>query len=339
MDWPNYIVRRIRIFENRRVGSLTASELKGLSPWLVNVQKNWHRADEELRAHFVAIQQAIEQASRVERVGEEQQSLATPQKHENEELERKLQEEVQSDWRNLLIGCIEGLNGKTVGALNLSELEWIDKTWMPKIRMRWREAGTEGKRTYFAMHAAIQSLRPNLQIPPGQARAPQREPEPSASPQQQEFVIPDPPRQSSATEISAGQPPPAPIGTPKSPVSDVRGKHDSSAKEEHPLGQQLSRQTEQPEQVPLPQKEEEPESYQRTPLNEIIGKYGIKSVHWAAELLPTASDEEFTMICADVESSWRCAAAGHCRATGSVGRLPDSCEALSRRSITRYRLS
>jgi hypothetical protein len=67
-------------------------------------------------------------------------------------------------------------------------------------------------------------------------------------------------------------------------------------------------QTEEPEQVSSPGKEEktrepvsgESDDYQRVPLEEIIGHYGIAGVHPAAELLPMMSDEEFQIMCVDV---------------------------------------
>jgi len=41
--------------------------------------------------------------------------------------------------------------------------------------------------------------------------------------------------------------------------------------------------------------------YKRTPVEKIVGKYGLAGVHEAAKLLPLASDAEFQAMCADVQ--------------------------------------
>lgn len=43
--------------------------------------------------------------------------------------------------------------------------------------------------------------------------------------------------------------------------------------------------------------------YTRTPLAKIIGHYGIKGIHPAAELLPMATEQEFQIICVDVKTN------------------------------------
>jgi hypothetical protein len=112
--------------------------------------------------------------------------------------------------------------------------------------------------------------------------------------------------QSKTAEISVEQIPPAPIGTPKSSVSDVRqSDHDSSAVDD-PRRQEATasiaeEQAKDPEELSEPVSGEA-ESYQRIPLEQIIGHYGIAGVHPAAELVPMSSDEEFQAACRDVKA-------------------------------------
>jgi hypothetical protein len=43
--------------------------------------------------------------------------------------------------------------------------------------------------------------------------------------------------------------------------------------------------------------------YERTPLSEIMHKYGISGVHPYLEIIPEAADETFQRVCADVDKN------------------------------------
>jgi RecT family len=62
-DWRTFPITRIRIFEGRTVGSLSANELRGLTPWLERVSGRWGSVDNDVKSHYRAITQRLEHDS------------------------------------------------------------------------------------------------------------------------------------------------------------------------------------------------------------------------------------------------------------------------------------
>src|SRR5215469_3589976 len=74
---------------------------------------------------------------------------------DEEEIERQILQEVKAHWRDFVISRVVELNGQSVGELPLVALEWVDKSWMPKIRRRWFSVELEIKRHYIALECAL----------------------------------------------------------------------------------------------------------------------------------------------------------------------------------------
>jgi hypothetical protein len=181
----------------------------------------------------------------------------------------------------------------------------------------WARVDNEIKRHFVALGQRMIELGmsqswPSREIPGEALRVTEtqeqgQEPEPSASPRHG-LNLPTPVvgLQSETREIALASLPPAPIGTPKSSDSNVRGgRYDSPAQQDPrrqeaaaPIAEERPKQTEDLSE-PV---SGEAESYQRAPLEEIIGHYGIAGVHPAADLVPMSTDEEFQAGCRDVKA-------------------------------------
>src|SRR5262245_6819506 len=122
--------------------------------------------------------------------------------------DQQFRNEIQANWRDLTISRIGQLNGRRVGELGVSDLEWAERRWMPQIRIRWLEVDQEVRAHYYALECAVQSLRPNLgrEIP-----AAPPTPQPSTSPARQSFEFRAPLAPLQETKTPATQLPPAPL--------------------------------------------------------------------------------------------------------------------------------
>jgi hypothetical protein len=61
-DWRNYVVRRIKTFKDRRVGSLSHGELEAVTPWMGKVKGCWATVDREIKYHYIALKFARQAA-------------------------------------------------------------------------------------------------------------------------------------------------------------------------------------------------------------------------------------------------------------------------------------
>jgi hypothetical protein len=61
-DWRNYVVTRIKIFKDRRVGSLSHGELEAVTPWMGRVKECWATLDREIKYHYIALKFARQAA-------------------------------------------------------------------------------------------------------------------------------------------------------------------------------------------------------------------------------------------------------------------------------------
>jgi phage recombination protein Bet len=59
-DWRTFPIARIKSLAGRSVGTLTLGELSALEPWLERVKETWGSLDNDIRAHYTAIQQRIQ---------------------------------------------------------------------------------------------------------------------------------------------------------------------------------------------------------------------------------------------------------------------------------------
>jgi hypothetical protein len=82
-DWKTFLIRRIKAFAGRTVGSLTDEEVRKLGPWLAEVKRRWTELDDEIRRTHNAVQSRLEDdAKRAE--------LITPASQQREETRQSL---------------------------------------------------------------------------------------------------------------------------------------------------------------------------------------------------------------------------------------------------------
>jgi hypothetical protein len=61
-DWRNYVIKRIKVFKDRRVESLTTGELEAVTPWMLKVKDAWATLDDGIKWHYLALRFARDAA-------------------------------------------------------------------------------------------------------------------------------------------------------------------------------------------------------------------------------------------------------------------------------------
>jgi hypothetical protein len=61
-DWRNYVIKRIKVFKDRRVESLTPGELEAVTPWMLKVKDAWPTVDDGIKWHYLALRFARDAA-------------------------------------------------------------------------------------------------------------------------------------------------------------------------------------------------------------------------------------------------------------------------------------
>jgi hypothetical protein len=107
-NWREFIITRILGFNGRTVGSLRPKELEALILWLGKLRSEWDQADQELRDHYWAIRSRFE-AEGIPLPPSVTQTLSP-------------QPSSQPNWREFVITCIEGFQGRNLGSLSIPEL-------------------------------------------------------------------------------------------------------------------------------------------------------------------------------------------------------------------------
>jgi hypothetical protein len=59
-DWRTFPISRIKALNGKAIGELTESELLGVTPWLEKVENNWGSVDNDIRAHYHALKQRLD---------------------------------------------------------------------------------------------------------------------------------------------------------------------------------------------------------------------------------------------------------------------------------------
>jgi hypothetical protein len=321
MDLRSYIITRIDIFRGRAAGSLDPSELQRLAPWMAKVQEGRGRVDDEIRLHFAAFQQAMQEKG-IQWEPEQQshlpESAASPQqnfvmplaqlpKSETPEASWRplarasiasrrssVSEDVlareedppeaeentpKENWRRIRMTRPTSFRNRLVGSLSVEELKHLRANWMARIRDSPLILLTgDDLALYRALEEAlIYHGLESPSLPVQRKESPQEQSEPS-------------------------------LKTPILPIAakehfgssgDRRDETCERSAAVEQSGEELRQMDPRPE-APSPK---ESDRYQRAPLQEIIGHYGIAGIHPAAELLPEIGDEEFQQMCCDIKTN------------------------------------